>query len=112
MPNKLSSPEKTASQVLLLFYPFRDEKELLSSLPPLYQNQLQWQGVLDVANKNKLKFKPYGDLVDQVYSKFKETFINNQDPHSQIECDKISSREENQSNLLGLSFIKFRSGSS
>ena len=81
-------------------------------MPPLYQNQLQWQGVLDVANKNKLKFKTYGDLVDQVYSKFKETFINNQDPHSQIECDKISSREENQSNLLGLSFIKFRSGSS
>ena len=79
--------------MLLLFYPFRDEKELLSSLPPLYQNQLQWQGVLDVANKNKLKFKPYGDLVDQVYSKFKETFINNQDPHSQIENDETPEAE-------------------
>ena len=39
--NKFLSPEKFAHHVLLLFYPFRDEKELLSSFPPLYQNKLQ-----------------------------------------------------------------------
>ena len=43
--NKLLSPEKFADHVLLLFYQFRDEKELLSGFPPLYQNKLQGQGV-------------------------------------------------------------------
>ena len=33
-------------------------------------------------------FEPYEDLVDQIYSEFHETLINNQDPHSQIESDE------------------------
>ena len=44
-PNKLLSPDKFAHHVLLLFYPFRDEKELLSGFPPIYQNKLQEEGV-------------------------------------------------------------------
>ena len=55
VPNKLLSPEKFAHHVLLLFYPFRDEKELLSGFSPLYQNKLQEQGVQDVVNTNKIK---------------------------------------------------------
>ena len=65
MSNKLLSSKEFAHRVLLLFYPFRDEKELLSGFPPLYQNKLQQQGVQDVVNTNKIKFEPYGDLVDQ-----------------------------------------------
>ena len=34
------------------------------------------------------KFQPYGDLVDQVFSQFKETLVNSQDPHVQIENDE------------------------
>ena len=37
--------------------------------------------------KHKVKFEPYGDLVDQAFSQFDENLINNQDPHSQIEND-------------------------
>ena len=76
-----------------LFYPFRDEKELLLGLPPLYQNKLQEQGAQDIVNFNKIKFERYGDLVDEVYSRFNETLINNQDPHSQIENDEIPGAE-------------------
>ena len=36
-----------------------------------------------------MKSEPYGDVVDQVYSKFNETLINNQDPRGQIENMKI-----------------------
>ena len=43
VPNKLLSPEKFAHHVMLLFFPFRDEKQLLSGCPPLYQNKLQEQ---------------------------------------------------------------------
>ena len=74
--------EKFAHHVLLLFYPFRDEKELLSGLPPLYQNKLQEQGVQDVVSINKIKFEPYGDLVDEEYSRLNEILINIQDPYS------------------------------
>ena len=67
VPNKLSSLGKFAHHILLLFCPFRYEKELLSGFPPLYQNKLQEQGVQDVVNTNKIKFEPYGDLVDKAY---------------------------------------------
>ena len=76
-----------------LFFPFRDEKQLLSDCPPLYQSKLQEQGVQDVANRNKIKFEPYGDLVDQAFSQFNENSINNQDPHSQVENDEKSEAE-------------------
>ena len=68
--NKFSSPEKFAYHALLLFYSFRDEKELLSGFPPLYQNQLQEQEAHEVENINKIKFELHGNLVDQAYSKF------------------------------------------
>ena len=94
VPNKLLSPEKFAHHVLLLFYPFRDEKELLSGFPPLYQNKLQEQGVRDVVNTNKIKFvEPHGDFVDQAYSEFNETLINNQDPQSQTVNDETPGAE-------------------
>ena len=85
MPNKLLFPEKFAHHVMPFFSPFRDEKQLLSGCPPLYQNKPQEQGVQDVVNSNKIKFKPYRDLVDQIFSQFNENSINNQDSHSQIE---------------------------
>ena len=66
---------------------------MLSGLPPLYQNKLQEQGVQDIVNINKIKFEPYGDLVDEVHSRLNETFINNQDPHSQVENDEIPGAE-------------------
>ena len=72
----------------LLFFTFRDEKQLLSGCPPLYQNKLQEQLVQDVLNRNKIKFEPYGDLVDQAFSQLNENSINNQDPQRQIENDE------------------------
>ena len=54
VPNKILYPEKSSDHVLLLFYPFRDEKELLLGLPPLHQNKSQEQRVQDIENINKL----------------------------------------------------------
>ena len=80
--NEVLCPEKLAYHVLLLFYILRDERELLSGFPPMYQNKLQQQGVQDILNINKIKFEPHGDLVDQADLRLNETLINNQDPHS------------------------------
>ena len=77
--------------MLVLFFPFRDEKKfLLSGFAPIYQNKLQRERVQDVVSINKRKFKPYGDLVDQAFLNFNESFISNQDTHSQIENDEKS----------------------
>ena len=88
MSNQLLSPEKFAHHVLLLFYPFRDEKDLLSSFPPMFQNKLQKEQFQDVINIKKIKFEPYGDLVDQAFVKFNENLISNQDPHGKIQNDE------------------------
>ena len=66
VPNKLLPAEKVGHHAMLLFFPFRDEKQLISVCPPLYQDKLQQHGVQDVVNRSKIKFELYGDLVDQV----------------------------------------------
>ena len=55
-----------------MFYPFRDEKELLSGFSTLHQNKHGGQRVQVVANMNKIKFESYVDLVDQAFSQFNE----------------------------------------
>lgn len=69
--SKTNSSKSLAKQhsLLLLFYSFRDERELLSGWPPLYQSQLLEQGVQAVVH-----------IKD--FSKFNENLISNQDPHS------------------------------
>ena len=57
----------------------------------LQQNKLQDQGVQAVVKMNKVKFEPYGDLVDQTFSQFNENSITNQDTLSQIENDENDS---------------------
>ena len=77
--NKVLFPENFTYHMLLLFYPFRDENELLSSFPPMYQKKI------DFANINKIKFESCRDLIDKAFSQFYETLINNQDPRSHTE---------------------------
>ena len=93
MSNNLLSLEKSAHHVLPLFLQFRDEKQLLSSCPLLYQNKLQEKVVQDSVNRIKIKFEPYGDLADQAFSQFNESSINNQDSHSQTENDETQGAE-------------------
>ena len=91
--NKLLSPEKFAHNMLLLFYPFRDEKELLSGFPPIYKTKLQEEEVQDVVNINKMEFEPYGDSVNQMLSKSNENLNNNQDRHNQNQKDETQGAE-------------------
>ena len=54
----------------------------------MHQNKLQKQRVQDVANGNKIKFGPYGDLVGQAFSEFNENSIKNQDPQAKLKIMK------------------------
>ena len=79
-PNNSLYPGKYAHHLLILFYPFWDEKDLLSGCLPLYQNKLLEPGVQTVANSNKIKFEPFGNLVDDSYSRYNANMLDNQDP--------------------------------
>ena len=74
MTNTNFIARKISLQMLLLFQPFRDEKELLSRFPPVYQNKLQEEEeeVQEVVNINRIKSEPNGDLVDKVFLQFNE----------------------------------------
>ena len=63
---------------------------MLLRFAPLYQNKLREQGAQDVVNRNKIKFEPYRDLVDQNFSQFNE---NNQGSYSQFENDEAPGAE-------------------
>ena len=93
MTNRILSPKRFAYHLLLLFYLFRYEQELLSGFPPLHQNKLQEQGLQKFVNIKKIEFEPSGNLINQVYSKFIETLINNQGPLFQTENDETPEAE-------------------
>ena len=60
--NKLLFPPKFAHHVLILFYPFSNEKKLVSGFAPMYRKKLLEKRVQDVININEMKFQSYGDL--------------------------------------------------
>ena len=96
VPNNILHPEKYAHHLLMLFYPFRNENELLAGTPPLYQNKFLEPGVQDIVNNNKIEFEPFGDLVEEAYLHYNEHLIGNQDPQGQIENDETEQADFNE----------------
>ena len=61
-PNKKIHPEKYAHCLLILFYPFTDEKQLVINVS--YVSKLNEENVLEIINQNKQIFGPNSDLID------------------------------------------------
>ena len=61
-PNRHIQPEEYAHHLLMSYYPFRSESELLDNT---YLEKLAQPGVVDIVNENKLKIEPYDDLVNE-----------------------------------------------
>ena len=64
MPNRNRFPEKYAHHLLFMFYPFRNEQNLKYADSGSYCEKLQEPGILDIVNRNKQVFEPYGELVE------------------------------------------------
>ena len=75
--------------MLLLFYPFTDEKEFFRLFTNL-QNKLQEEGAQNVVNINKIKFEPYCDFADQGFLQHNENLIKTQEPVNQIKNDETT----------------------
>ena len=52
VPNKENKPEEYAHLMLLMYYPFRDEKELPSGNPSTYVSKRSEPGEIDMVNQN------------------------------------------------------------
>ena len=52
VPNKETKLEEYAHHMPFMYYPFRDEKELLSGNPPTYASKLSKPSVIDLVNQN------------------------------------------------------------
>ena len=85
MPDILLYPQKYAHPFLPLFYPFREEKILISRCPPLYQNKLLESSAQTVVNSKKNNIQRHGDLVEKAYSHYNANINDNQDPFGLIE---------------------------
>ena len=72
----------------------------LSSSEKFVKKKLHKEGVQDVKNISKIKFQPYGDLVDQSFLPFNENMINNEDRHSEIENYETPGTEYPNENVL------------
>ena len=47
---------------------------MLSDFPTMHQNKMREEGAQDIVNVNKTKFGLYGDLVDQAFLQYNESF--------------------------------------
>ena len=61
-PNKEIHPEKYAYCLLILFYPFTDEKQLV--INGIYVSKLNEENVFEIINQNKQIFVPNSDLIE------------------------------------------------
>lgn len=85
-PNPVDRAEEYTHHLMMLFYPFRNETDLLSEIESSYVIKLNKPDVLDVVNENKTRFEPWGDMVDNVL--INANFAPRTDQFAQQENDK------------------------
>ena len=90
MLDKHNYPEQYAHHLLFLFYPFRDESDLLSEYDGTYTSKLIEQHVLEVVNRNKLIIEPHGGIVDSAFSIYKIDHPHNMDSFAQQENEETN----------------------
>jgi len=86
-PNPVNRPEEYAHHLMMLFYPFRKESDLLSEIGSSYVVKLNSPDVLHIVNENKIKFEPWGDIVNSVL--MNANFEPRTDPFAQQENDNV-----------------------
>ena len=76
--------------MLFMYYPFRDEKELLSGNPPTYAMKLSEHGVIDLVNQNYSLAETFATIVDNAFLRLSSDIDNIMRPYGQQENDKVN----------------------
>ena len=90
VPNKETKPDKYAHHMLFMYFPFRDEKELLSGNPPTYASKLSEPGVIDLVNQNYSLVEPFATIVDNTFLRLSSDTDDIADPHGQQENEEVN----------------------
>ena len=83
IPNKETKPEEYAHHMLFMYYPFRDEKELLSGNPPTCASKLSESGVIDLVNQNYSLVEPFPIIADNEFLRLSSDRDDIMDPYGQ-----------------------------
>ena len=81
-------PEDYYHYMLVSFYPFRGEEDLMCGScgsPPSYSGKLYDWSVLELVSLNQSLVEPYGDLVHDAFQRYNEDAQSNIDPFRQQE---------------------------
>ena len=102
IPNKETHPEEYAHHLLFMYFPFRDEQELLSGSPPSYQSKASIPDVAVVINRNRALVEPLANDVDIALEQYNR-FDVDLDPYGQQENDEMEEEMINEgcSNATG-----------
>ena len=63
-PNRVNThPDDYYHHMLVLFYPFRREEDLMCESPPSHSGKFYDSSVLEIVNHNQSLVEPYADLI-------------------------------------------------
>ena len=100
VPNHHKFPEKYAYYLLFMFYSFRNEQHLICDNSGTYSEKLQEPGAIDIINRKKQIFEPFGDLVESALLNLRTNLISNQDSHGDQENDEMVDELLQTANIL------------
>jgi len=108
IPNEFSQPEAYAHHLLMLFFPFRNESELLSEENSSYVSKLNIGDVLAIVNHNRYNFKPFGDVVNLVlrnnnFSQKSDSFVD-EDSSEALIINQTDISDQNEKSLKSSSW--------
>ena len=90
LPNKETKPEGYDHHMLFMYYPFRDEKEVLSENPPTYASKHSEPRVIDLVNQNYSLVEPFPAIVENTFLTLSSYIDNIMDTHGQEENDEVN----------------------
>ncbi|XP_066912801.1 uncharacterized protein [Clytia hemisphaerica] len=93
-PNRNKHPEDYAHHLLMLYYPFRNENELLSQEHNSYTQKLCEPGVVEMIERNRALIQPYSGLVDDALVRFRTDITLNMNDFEQQENDETNAELE------------------
>ena len=76
--------------MVFIYYPFKDEKELLSGNPPTYVSKFSEPGAIEVVNQNCSLVEPFATIIDDSFERISCEIDSNMDPYGQQENDKVT----------------------
>ena len=76
-----TKPEEFAHHMPFMYYPFRDEKELLSCNPCTYSSKISKPGVTNLVNQNYSLIELFSTIVDNAFLRLSSDIDNIMDPY-------------------------------